>query len=177
TNAAELTVRQTLFPLFLVTILYFLWGFAYGLLDTLNKHFQNTLHITRARSSGLQGAYFGAYPLASLGYGNWVLRHYGFRAVFIMGLILYGIGAFLMWPAALKERRVHLTTPRDKVFGGFCAATFVIGSGLGCLETAANPYMAITGPPQYAEIRVNVAQAVQAIGTVVGPVLGSYVFF
>ncbi|KIY52035.1 MFS general substrate transporter [Fistulina hepatica ATCC 64428] len=177
TNAAELTVRQTLFPLFLVTILYFLWGFAYGLLDTLNKHFQNTLHITRTRSSGLQGAYFGAYPLASLGYGNWVLRHYGFRAVFIMGLIFYGIGAFLMWPAALKERRVYLSTPRGKVFGGFCAATFVIGSGLGCLETAANPYMAITGPPQYAEMRINVAQAIEAIGTVAGPVLGSYVFF
>lgn len=80
TRASELTVRESLMPLFLVTILYFLWvrlaqviflldngnsdgrlpqGFAYGLLDTLNKHFQNQLHITRARSSGLQGAYFG----------------------------------------------------------------------------------------------------------------------
>ncbi|KAL0580344.1 hypothetical protein V5O48_001681 [Marasmius crinis-equi] len=166
TKAADLTLRETLFPLFLVTILYFLWGFAYGLLDTLNKHFQNTLHITRTRSSGLQAAYFGAYPLASLGYGNWVLRHYGYRAVFIMGLILYGIGAFMMWPAALKRS-----------FGGFCGATFIIGSGLGCLETAANPYMAVTGPPKFAELRINLAQAVQAVGTVVGPVLGSYVFF
>ncbi|THV03825.1 MFS general substrate transporter [Dendrothele bispora CBS 962.96] len=166
TKAAELTLRETLFPLFLVTILYFLWGFAYGLLDTLNKHFQITLDITRTRSSGLQAAYFGAYPLAALGYGNWVLRKYGYRAVFIMGLVLYGIGAFLMWPAALKRS-----------FGGFCGATFIIGSGLGCLETAANPYMAVTGPPQYAEMRINLAQAVQAIGTVVGPVLGSYVFF
>ncbi|KAK7027965.1 hypothetical protein VNI00_015048 [Paramarasmius palmivorus] len=141
-------------------------GFAYGLLDTLNKHFQNTLGIDRTRSSGLQAAYFGAYPLASLGYGNWVLRHYGYRAVFILGLVLYGIGAFCMWPAGLKAS-----------FGGFCGATFVIGSGLGCLETAANPYMAVTGPPKYAEVRINLAQAVQAIGTVVGPVLGSYAFF
>ncbi|KAL0576859.1 hypothetical protein V5O48_005124 [Marasmius crinis-equi] len=164
TKAADLTLRQTLFPLFLVTILYFLWGFAYGLLDTLNKHFQNTLGITRTRSSGLQAAYFGAYPLASLGYANWVLRHYGYRAVFIMGLVLYGIGAFMMWPAVLKQS-----------FGGFCGATFIIGSGLGCLETAANPYMAVTGPPKYAELRINLAQAVQAVGT--GPVLGSYVFF
>ncbi|KAJ7036019.1 major facilitator superfamily domain-containing protein [Mycena alexandri] len=166
TNASQLTLRETLWPLFLVTILYFLWGFAYGLLDTLNKHFQNTLGITRTRSSGLQAAYFGAYPLASLGYGNWVLRHYGYRAVFIMGLCLEGIGALLMWPAALKRS-----------FGGFCGATFIIGSGLGCLETAANPYMAVTGPPKYAELRINLAQAVQAIGTVVGPVLGSYIFF
>ncbi|KAJ7440262.1 major facilitator superfamily domain-containing protein [Mycena latifolia] len=166
TNASQLTLRETLWPLFLVTILYFLWGFAYGLLDTLNKHFQNTLGITRTRSSGLQAAYFGAYPLASLGYGNWVLRHYGYRAVFMLGLILEGIGALLMWPAALKRS-----------FGGFCGATFIIGSGLGCLETAANPYMAVTGPPRYAEMRINIAQAVQAIGTIVGPVLGSYVFF
>ncbi|KAJ8080781.1 hypothetical protein PM082_017616 [Marasmius tenuissimus] len=166
TRASDLTLRETIFPLLLVTILYFLWGFAYGLLDTLNKHFQRTLDITRTRSSGLQAAYFGAYPLASLGYANWVLRHYGYRAVFILGLVLYGIGAFMMWPAGLKRS-----------FGGFCGATFIIGSGLGCLETAANPYMAVTGPPKYAEMRINLAQAIQAIGTVVGPVLGSYVFF
>ncbi|KAJ7088054.1 major facilitator superfamily domain-containing protein [Mycena belliarum] len=166
TNASQLTLRETIWPLFLVTILYFLWGFAYGLLDTLNKHFQLTLGITRTRSSGLQAAYFGAYPLASLGYGNWVLRNYGYRATFMLGLILYGIGALLMWPAALKRS-----------FGGFCGATFIIGSGLGCLETAANPYMAVTGPPKHAELRINLAQAVQAIGTVVGPVLGSFIFF
>ncbi|KAJ7581481.1 major facilitator superfamily domain-containing protein [Mycena floridula] len=120
TNAAELTLKETIFPLFLVTIL------------------------------GLQAAYFGAYPLASLGYGNWVLRNYGYRATFILGLVLYGIGALMMWPAALHRS-----------FGGFCGATFII----------------VTGPPRYAELRINLAQAVQAIGTVVGPVLGSYAFF
>ncbi|KAF1816266.1 MFS general substrate transporter [Eremomyces bilateralis CBS 781.70] len=123
-------------------------GFAYGLFDTLNKHFQDTLHITKGRSAGLQGVYFGAYPLASL------------------GLVLYGIGALCMWPAGLYQS-----------FGGFCGATLVIGSGLGTLETAANPFMAVCGPPKYSELRINLAQAVQAVGTVVGPVLGSYVFF
>lgn len=59
TKAAELTLRASIWPICLVTVLFFLWGFSYGLLDTLNKHFQNTLHITRARSSGLQAAYFG----------------------------------------------------------------------------------------------------------------------
>ena len=59
TRAADITIRQSIFPLVLVTTLFFLWGFSYGLLDTLNKHFQNTLGITRARSSGLQAAYFG----------------------------------------------------------------------------------------------------------------------
>ena len=59
TKAAEPTLRESLVPLCLVTVLFFLWGFSYGLLDTLNKHFQNTLRINRARSSGLQVAYFG----------------------------------------------------------------------------------------------------------------------
>jgi FHS family L-fucose permease-like MFS transporter len=59
TNAAEMTLRQSLIPICLVTVLFFLWGFSYGLLDTLNKHFQNTLGIDKSRSAGLQAAYFG----------------------------------------------------------------------------------------------------------------------
>ena len=59
TKAAELTLRESIWPIALVTTLFFLWGFSYGLLDTLNKHFQVTLHIDRARSAGLQAAYFG----------------------------------------------------------------------------------------------------------------------
>lgn len=59
TKAAELTTRESLYPLALVTVLFFLWGFSYGLLDTLNRHFQVTLNIDQARSTGLQAAYFG----------------------------------------------------------------------------------------------------------------------
>jgi FHS family L-fucose permease-like MFS transporter len=145
---------------------FFLWGFAYGLLDVLNKHFQEALDITRAKSSGLQAAYFGAYPVASLTYAGWVLRKFGYRATFMLGLVLYGVGALLFWPSG-----------HYRSFGGFCGATFIIGSGLGTLETAANPYLAVCGPPKYSEIRLNIAQAVQGTGTVIGPVLASYVFF
>lgn len=59
TKAAEITVRESIWPIALVTTLFLLWGFSYGLLDTLNKHFQITLNINQARSSGLQAAYFG----------------------------------------------------------------------------------------------------------------------
>ncbi|KAI3394713.1 hypothetical protein diail_2299 [Diaporthe ilicicola] len=166
TKAAELTLKESLFPICLVTILFFLWGFSYGLLDTLNKHFQNTLNISKARSSGLQAAYFGAYPLASLGHAAWILRHYSYRAVFIWGLFLYGLGALLAIPAILHRS-----------FAGFCICIFIIGNGLGSLETAANPYITVCGPPKYSEIRINISQAFNGIGTVVAPVLGSYVFF
>ncbi|KAI1084571.1 MFS general substrate transporter [Whalleya microplaca] len=166
TKAAELTLRESLYPICLVTVLFFLWGFSYGLLDTLNKHFQNTLGITKSRSSGLQAAYFGAYPLASLGHANWILRHFGYRATFIWGLCLYGIGALVAWPCILARS-----------FPGFCVAIFIVGNGLGSLETAANPYITVCGPPRYAEIRMNISQAFNGVGTVVAPVLGSYVFF
>lgn len=165
-NKPELTLRESIYPIMLVTILFFLWGFSYGLLDTLNKHFQNTLHITKARSSGLQAAYFGAYPLASLGHAAWILRHYSYRAVFIWGLALYGIGSLLAI-AAIKHHS----------FGGFCACIFIIGNGLGSLETAANPYITVCGPPKYAELRINFSQAFNGVGAVVAPVLSSYVLF
>jgi len=141
-------------------------GFAYGLLDTLNKHFQVTLGITRARSSGLQAAYFGACPLASLGYADGIMRHVGYKAVFVFGVSLYGIGVLMMWPAGVYQS-----------FGGFCGANFIIGSGLGSIKTAANPFIVMYGPPRYAEIRINVSQTLNAVGTIVGPLLGSYVFF
>jgi len=166
TNASELTLRQSIFPLILVTSLFFLWGFSYGLLDTLNKHFQNVLDIDRARSAGLQAAYFGAYPLAALGHAAWILRHWGYKATFIWGLFLYGLGAVIAIPCII-----------NKSFGGFCASIFIIGNGLGALETAANPYITVCGPPRYAEVRINLSQAFNGIGSVVAPLMGSYVFF
>ena len=50
----------------LVTSLFFLWGLSYGLLDVLNKHFQETLHVSKAQSGLLQAAYFGAYFIIAL---------------------------------------------------------------------------------------------------------------
>ena len=66
TSAAHLTLRQSIIPCLLVTILFFLWGFAYGLLDVLNSHFQAELNITASKASGLAAAYFGAYFLCPI---------------------------------------------------------------------------------------------------------------
>ena len=82
------------------------------------------------------------------------------------GLVLYGVGALIAWPCILHRS-----------FGGFCAAIFIIGNGLGSLETAANPYITVCGPSKYSELRINFSQAFNGIGTVVAPVLGSFVFF
>lgn len=66
-------------------ILFFLWGFAYGLLDVLNSHFQTTLNITASKSSGLQASYFGAYFICPLTISGWIARKYGFRVTFMTG--------------------------------------------------------------------------------------------
>lgn len=166
TEASNLTLRQSIIPVTMVTVLFFLWGFAYGLLDVLNKHFQVTLDITRAESTGLQGAYFGAYFIAPLTFSGYILRRFGYKITFIVGLVLYGVGALLYWPSGVYRS-----------FGGFCGATFVVGCGLATLETSANPFIAVCGPPRYSEIRLNISQAFQAVGSVVAPIIAAQVFF
>lgn len=170
TGASSLSIRQSLVPLSLVTILFFLWGFAYGLLDTLNAKFQDALHIGYAQSAGLQAAYFGAYAVAPLTFAGWLVRHVGYRWTFITGrlaweqdfwpalladndegLIVYGIGSLMFWPSA-----VYMS------FGGFCGSMFIVGSGLSTLETSANPYIATCGPPRLSEFRLEMSQSVQA---------------
>jgi MFS transporter, FHS family, L-fucose permease len=141
-------------------------GFAYGLLDVLNPHFQASLNITPSRASGLSAAYFGAYFLCPPTISGWILRRWGFRVTFMTGLAVLAVGCLLMWPSGVKSS-----------FGGFCGSMFVVGSGLSTLETAADPFLAICGPPRYSEIRLNLAQAVQAIGSFVAPLLASRVFF
>ena len=91
--------RNYTLPIILVTSLFFLWGLAYGLLDVLNKHFQETLNITKQRSTLLQGAYFGAYFLIALPAGLF-MQNMGYRKGIIIGLFLYALGAILFYPAA-----------------------------------------------------------------------------
>jgi len=166
TGASQITARQSIIPVSLVTTLFFLWGFAYGLLDVLNSRFQVALHITQGESSGLQAAYFGAYFIGPLTYSGWFLRRFGYRYTFMLGLGLYCVGALMFWPSAVKRS-----------FGGFCGSMFIVGSGLSTLETSANPYIAVCGPPKWSEFRLELSQSFQAVGSVVAPVLASFVIF
>jgi len=103
TGAGEITTRQSIVPVCLVTILFFMWGFAYGLLDVLNSHFQDVLHISKGMSGGLQAAYFGAYFVGPLTYSGWIVRRFGYRWAFIFGLCVYGVGALMFWPSGVKR--------------------------------------------------------------------------
>jgi len=166
TGASQLTTRQSIIPVAMVTLLFFLWGFAYGLLDVLNSRFQVALNVSQGESSGLQAAYFGAYFIGPLTYSGWFLRKFGYRYTFMLGLGIYCVGALMFWPSAVKRS-----------FGGFCGSMFIVGSGLSTLETSANPYIAVCGPPKWAEFRLELSQSFQAVGSVVAPVLASFVIF
>ena len=109
---------------------------------------------------------YSAYFLSPLTYSGYICRKFGYRWTFIAGLLIYGVGALMFWPSGIKRS-----------FGGFCGSMFIVGSGLSTLETAANPYIAVCGPPRYSEIRLNLSQSFQAIGTVVAPLLASRVIF
>lgn len=88
--------QQFLLPLILITSLFFLWGMAYGLLDVLNKHFQEALNITTKRSTLLQTAYFGAYFLIAFPAGVFMSK-FGYKKGIMLGLALYAGGAFLFF--------------------------------------------------------------------------------
>ncbi|WP_426784852.1 L-fucose:H+ symporter permease (plasmid) [Rahnella variigena] len=149
----------------LVTTLFFLWGLSYGLLDVLNKHFQEVLHVNKAQSGLLQAAYFGAYFIIALPAGFFMDR-FGYKAGILVGLCLYALGALLFVPAASAGS-----------FGMFLFALFVIALGLGCLETAANPFATVLGDPAGAERRLNLSQSFNGLGQFIGPIIGGSLFF
>ena len=152
-------------PIILVTSLFFLWGLAYGLLDVLNKHFQETLNITKQRSTLLQAAYFGAYFLIALPAGL-LMQKVGYKKGIIIGLLLYATGAILFYPSAQNAN-----------FSFFLLALFILASGLTFLETAANPYITVLGNPATSEFRLNLAQSFNGVGSFIGPIIGGALFF
>lgn len=154
-----------LWPFILVTTLFFLWGFAHSILDVLNKHFQETLHIDKTQSALVQAVVYGGYFLMALPAG-WIIRRFGYRTGVIAGLMLYGVGALLFIPGGSIQS-----------FPFFLLSLFIIGCGLTCLETAANPYVTVLGDSEGAEQRINLSQSFNGLGWIVGPLVGGYFAF
>ncbi|EPQ57691.1 hypothetical protein GLOTRDRAFT_39181, partial [Gloeophyllum trabeum ATCC 11539] len=161
----QLSRGRWAFAFALVTSLFFTWGFAYGLLDVLNSHFQTVFGITKLQSTMLQLAYFGAY-LVWAPFAGIFMRRNGYKKGIHLGLGLYSLGAIFFWPSAKFEK-----------YGGFVGCTFVIGCGLATLEVAANSYIAVLGTPKYAAARLNFSQGFQGVASFAGPLIASRWFF
>ena len=165
-NMVRMTTRESIAPVSVVTVLFFLWGFAYGLLDVLNQQFQLIVGVSNGQAVGLHSAYYGAYFVAPLTFGSYVFKKCGFRVTFIVGLCVYGIGTLVFWPSAVLAS-----------YPAFLISNFIIGLGVATLELAGNPFISLCGPPEYAEVRLNISQGVQAIGSVLSPILAKKVLF
>ena len=157
--------QKYLIPYILVTSLFFLWGFAHGLLDVLNKHFQELLTISKAESGLVQFSVYGGYFLAALPAGYFMNR-FGYKKGIIFGLLLYAFGAALFYPAAAIQS-----------FWPFLTALLVIAFGLAFLETAANPYISVLGPSESAGRRLNLSQSFNGLGWIFGPLVGGLIIF
>lgn len=154
-----------LIPFILVTSLFLLWGFAHGLLDVLNKHFQNILHVSKAQSGFVQFSLYIGYLAMAVPAGL-IMKRFGYKRGIIFGLCLFATGAFLFYPVAKLGS-----------FWPFLIALFVIACGLTCLETAANPYTTVLGPKESASQRINFAQSFNGLGWILGPLIGGLLIF
>ncbi len=276
------------FVFILICSLFLLWGFAHALLDVLNKHFQNSLEVTKAQSGWVQAAVYGGYFLMAMPAGM-IARRYGYKTGIIFGLTLFALGAFWFVPATksdqwtgtanwvgkkfdltvvtsaeakakLLEARNDIATAKAKLTGletmtpeaaiqakakaadyltkavaalataapnvaateklaavrtsveqlaraldskdfekncaavsvaivgldkasqvtaftAFLLGLFVIALGLTCLETIANPYATVLGPPETGASRINLAQTNNALGWILGPFVGGLLIF
>lgn len=158
--------KNYLWPFVLVTSLFFLWGLAHSILDVLNKHFQETMEgVGKTESALVQAVMYGGYFVMALPAGQ-IIKRYGYRAGVITGLLLYGIGALLFIPGG------QLLS-----FPFFLFSLFVIGCGLTCLETSANPYVTVLGNAEGAARRINLSQSFNGLGWIVGPLIGGHFVF
>jgi FHS family L-fucose permease-like MFS transporter len=145
----------------LVCSLFLLWGFCSGLLDNLNKHFQNSLHLSKFQSGFVQNAFYMGYFLMALPAGA-IARRFGYKGGIIAGLTLAAAGAFWFIPATSIN-----------AYWAFLMGLFILASGLACLETIANPYTTVLGPPESGATRINMAQTCNGVGWISGMFIGA----
>lgn len=149
----------------LITSLFLLWGFCNGMIDILNKHFQDTLRINKEQSGLVQAANYLAYFLMAIPAGL-IAKKIGYKGGILVGLALIAAGAFWFIPA------VNIGT-----YWAFLLGLFVIAAGMTCLETIANPYTTVLGAPEKGPTRINIAQTVNGAGWILGPIVGGYFVF
>jgi FHS family L-fucose permease-like MFS transporter len=154
--------RNHVFTFALVCTLFLLWGFTNGMLDVLNKQFQNALGLSKFESGFVQSANFIAYFLMALPAG-FLAKRYGYKGGIVIGLSLVACGAFWFMPAT-----------KIGTYGAFLTGIFILASGVTCLETIANPYSTVLGPPEMAAARINMAQTLNGVGLVLGPMGGDF---
>ncbi len=157
--------RNHIFTFALISSLFFLWALCNGMIDVMDKHFQDFLHLTKSQSAWVQFAHYLGYFLMALPAG-WLARRFGYKSGIIAGLILVALGCLWFIPAT------SIST-----FWAFLLGVCVISMGLTFLETIANPYTTVLGSADLAAVRINVAQSFNGVGWILGPIVGGMFFY
>ncbi len=144
----------------MVTVLFFFWGFVTVLNDILVPHLKSVFELNYTKVMLIQFAFFAAYFIFSIPAAK-VIDAIGYKRTMVGGLVTMALGAFLFVPAASAVS-----------YPLFLAALMVLACGITALQVAANPYVAVLGPPETASSRLNLTQAFNSLGTTIGPYLG-----
>jgi FHS family L-fucose permease-like MFS transporter len=161
----------------LVSSLFLLWGFCNGMIDVMDKHFQEELHLSLSQSAWVQFAHYLGYFLMALPAG-WLAIKLGYKGGIIAGLLMVAVGGFWFVPATwVSEAAKEGTVSNNVAFAAFLLGVCVIASGLTFLETIANPYTTVLGDKRYAATRINLAQSCNGVGWILGPIVGGMFFY
>jgi FHS family L-fucose permease-like MFS transporter len=155
-----MSTNKYLFPFIMITSLFFMWGFVHNLDPVLIPHLKRSFSLSTLQASLVDSAVFIAYFVMALPAG-FLLKKYGYKKGIIIGLAFFAIGSFLFIPAANTQLYVF-----------FLGALFIIACGLTILETAANPYASLLGPPETATFRLNFAQTFNGLAATLAPIVG-----
>ncbi|MFP5080807.1 L-fucose:H+ symporter permease [Pedobacter sp. JCM 36344] len=158
-----MTKKNYLFPFIMITSLFFMWGFVHNLDPILIPHLKRSFSLTTLQASLVDSAVFIAYFVMALPAGI-IMRKYGYKAGIIIGLVLFAVGSFLFIPAA-----------NTQLYEFFLGALFIIACGLTILETAANPYASLLGPPETSTFRLNFAQSFNGLAATLAPIIGGQI--
>lgn len=170
-DQATPTGRPSMFPVgymlpfLLTTLIFFFWGMSNNLTDILVQQFRKSFSLSLLQAQLVQTSVFLAYGTMAIPSAI-LMKRFGYKAGLLVGLIIFGVGTLLFWPAAV----IGLYTP-------FLCALFIVGSGSSILETAANPLVAQFGDPTTSEQRLNFAQAFNPPGTITGVLIGTWFIF
>jgi FHS family L-fucose permease-like MFS transporter len=151
-----ITDKKLLLPFVLITSLFFMWGLANNMTDTLLAAFKRIMSMTDFQTSWIQMAFYGSYFCLALP-AAWLIKRYSYKQGVLLGLGLFIAGSLLFYPAS-----------KTMQYGHFLASLFILAGGLSILETTANPYILAMGSPENAVRRLNLAQSFNPIGSITG---------
>ncbi|RZM36410.1 MAG: sugar MFS transporter [Sphingomonas sp.] len=146
----------------LLASLFFMWGFITVINNTLLPHLRSVFDLSYTQTTLIESVWFIAYFFASIPSAK-LIERVGYQRAMVFGLGLMAVGALMMVPAA-----------RLPSYGVTLLALFVIASGITLLQVAANPYVAVVGPPETASSRLNLVQAFNSAGATLAPLFGGY---